>query len=344
MRDINKIGINKKYLFFFLSLILLGGLVFSDFVFASSCPSKTTVKGTSVTFVGELTDNGGDSATSVWFEYGKTTNYGNKTQEKSLYSPKLYCIDVSGLDSCTTYQYRAVARNSAGASYGNNESFTTTCGDLTLDVFARNLSDNTTFSKQALADPSEIVSFLIKVKAGSSGAKNVNVKDIIPQKMSYQANSLKINGTLSSGDIFSSLNLGDLAGNEEKKITFNAQVAGSESFGFGESNLNDSASVSGEGLSSISDNARVIVAKKAVLGATTVSTGLTNNIFFDSFFIPLIIALGIVWLLKTNIIDFEQWLDKKKKGYRQYKTNKLLQLKIRKIKFNEWLKNANGQK
>jgi len=95
---------------------------------AETCPSNTMVTGTTVVFVGELADMGGDLTTYVWFEYGQTTSYGQKTIERTLTETGFYCITVSGLLPSTTYHYIAAARNSADTSYGEDKTFTTTSG------------------------------------------------------------------------------------------------------------------------------------------------------------------------------------------------------------------------
>ncbi len=123
-----------KVLLFLGIFIGIGTSLFSaNFALAESCPANTTVSGTTVIFVGELTDMGGDLTTSVWFEYGQTMGYGQKTIEKTLTQTGFYCITVTGLSPSTTYHYRAVARNSADTSYGENKTFTTTFG-LSVDI------------------------------------------------------------------------------------------------------------------------------------------------------------------------------------------------------------------
>ncbi|TFB08179.1 hypothetical protein E3V08_05175 [Candidatus Atribacteria bacterium MT.SAG.1] len=103
-------------------------MAIANFALAETCPSNTMVTGTTVVFVGELTDMGGDPITYVWFEYGQTIGYGQKTIEKALPQTGFYCITISGLLPSTTYHYRAVARNSASTSYGEDKSFTTVSG------------------------------------------------------------------------------------------------------------------------------------------------------------------------------------------------------------------------
>jgi hypothetical protein len=67
-----------------------------------------------------------------------------------------------------------------------------------------------------------------------------------------------------------------------------------------------------------------------VLGAATViSTGLTNNPLFDSFFIPLVLALIGLWMYKQGMFtNVTRWLDKTKANA----TNAKLERKINQIR------------
>ena len=51
-----------------------------------------------------------------------------------------------------------------------------------------------------------------------------------------------------------------------------------------------------------------------VLGATSVSTGLTNNFLTDSFFVPLLLIISIIWLWKSGAMyDYLRWIKLKVK-------------------------------
>ncbi|MDI6603178.1 MAG: fibronectin type III domain-containing protein [Patescibacteria group bacterium] len=412
----------KKNIIFSILLALIGVLISVNFALAENCPNITTVNGTTVTFVGEVTDMGGDITVSSWFEYGPTTNYGQTTSEKILTQQGIYCITVSNLSPCTTYHYRAVAKNSAGISYGEDKSFTTACGpqvDIkangsdgpinlsygssanlswtstnansciasgswsgvkgpsgsentgslgygtytytltcsgsagsatdsvkinvkqvlgtqspTIQKKGRNLSDGQAiFSKSIFADPSEILEFQIQVNSGS-GAKNLRIVDVLPDKITFKENTLKIDGVLTSGNIAQGIDLGNLGPNQKKIITFWAVVDSADKFPFGQTNLTNSATLFWNG-DYLSDSARITVSKTAVLGATSAPTGLTDNIFFDSLLLPFFIASILIWLFKSHILKWEEWLDKRKKEYRKFKSEKLLQLKISQIKAKE---------
>jgi Ca2+-binding RTX toxin-like protein len=77
------------------------------------------------------TVNPGGQATTWWFEYGKTTAYGSKTETRSAGNGSAN-VDVSavvaGLTGGTTYHYRLVASNSAGTVRGADGLFTTLQG------------------------------------------------------------------------------------------------------------------------------------------------------------------------------------------------------------------------
>lgn len=333
-----KRAIKKNYIL--LAVLLAGVFAFFDFALAQSCPGLTTVEGTTVTFVGELTDAGGDNVNYVWFEYGQTTSFGQKTTEKALNQAGMYCIVVSGLNPSTTYYYRAAARNSAGTSYGEIKSFTTTTpreiADFSVQKTVRNLSDGTSFVKSVAADPGEVLIFRIAVKAGDNSLTNITVKDTLPIGTTY-IGDLRIDNVAVAGNILTGLNIGSLAAQQEKAITFRVDVADQASFAFGQTELTNTVLVSSDAVSR-SDTAKVFISKTAVAGAATaVVTGLTDNIFFDSFLLPSLITLLIVWLFKSRIIKFEEWLDSRKREYQIYKSKKILKIKIAKAKVKEFL-------
>ena len=65
--------------------------------------------------------------TSVYFQYGRTTNYGNRTpnQTKTGNNYQNVSANISGLSAHTTYHFRIVATNSVGTRYGSDRTFTT---------------------------------------------------------------------------------------------------------------------------------------------------------------------------------------------------------------------------
>lgn len=96
--------------------------------------SATEITGTTATLNGWIETEG--FATSLYFEYGTTTSYGNiiNLENNIGGSVPVYTI-LSNLSSQTTYHFRLVATNNGGTTYGDNMTFTTgfKVGDLHLD-------------------------------------------------------------------------------------------------------------------------------------------------------------------------------------------------------------------
>jgi hypothetical protein len=65
--------------------------------------------------------------TSVYFQYGTTTNYGRTTavQSQTGNTFRNIAANIVGLARNTTYHFRIVATNSVGTRYGNDRTFTT---------------------------------------------------------------------------------------------------------------------------------------------------------------------------------------------------------------------------
>jgi hypothetical protein len=85
----------------------------------------TNVTSSSATLNGTVNPNG--LVTSVYFQYGTTTNYGSTTASVSYTGNTTHSVsaNISDLTASTTYHFRIVATNSAGTRYGRDRAFTT---------------------------------------------------------------------------------------------------------------------------------------------------------------------------------------------------------------------------
>ena len=97
----------------------------------SAAPSATTTEATGVNQAGATlngTDNPNGQATTYYFEYGPTTNYGYETGPVAAGSGKTAqaaTATLGGLPSGATVYYRLVAVNAGGTSLGAGAAFTT---------------------------------------------------------------------------------------------------------------------------------------------------------------------------------------------------------------------------
>ena len=123
---------------FFSVVFLVIGLAIMNFTLAQTCPQNSQASETQATLVGEITDDGGDPNLEVWFQYGTATSYGYESSHFSKSGVGIFCANVYNLHPCTLYHYRAVAKNSANTSYGNDQSFTTKCLPIIVDIKANN--------------------------------------------------------------------------------------------------------------------------------------------------------------------------------------------------------------
>jgi len=79
----------------------------------------------SATLNGSLDPHG--LTTGVYFQYGRTTSYGNRTPNQSETGNNFQNVsaNISGLSAHTTYHFRTVASNTAGTRYGTDRTLTT---------------------------------------------------------------------------------------------------------------------------------------------------------------------------------------------------------------------------
>jgi photosystem II stability/assembly factor-like uncharacterized protein len=90
----------------------------------SSAPVSNIFQNTA-TLNGYITNSGFDYNTVRGFEWGATTGYGTTTIENGLFNTGHLYTNISSLSPNTTYHYRSYTTNSAGTSYGQDQSFTT---------------------------------------------------------------------------------------------------------------------------------------------------------------------------------------------------------------------------
>jgi hypothetical protein len=174
---------------------------------------------------------------------------------------------------------------------------------------------------------------MITIDTNGGDTNNVRVQDTLSSRLTYTGNMIISGSSNYSGDIISGINFNTVRDSDYITITYLARVASVESFGYGTNTETSNTSVSGSNLQyQPNQSASVYVTRTAVLGATTISTGLTNNLLTDSFLLPLLVALAGIWMFKAGMfINLEKWLDNKRKQRNGRKAAKELQTRIEQI-------------
>lgn len=219
--------------------------------------------------------------------------------------------------------FKITCSNSSGLATSEIEiDVTSIPTSFQVSKLVQNVSQGTGYSDAVSANPGDQVSFQIQLTAGNASLQDIIVKDTLPSNIIYLGD-LKIDGISYYTDITSGINTGYLSTNQTKIITFVAKVANANQFYLGTTTLINSVLVYNS-LFATSDTAKVMVYKAMGGGPTNISTGLSNNILFNSFILPLALTLLIVWLFKSHIINFEEWVELRKNKYRAYKARKIL--------------------
>lgn len=135
------------------------------------------------TLNGEVIGNGFD--TQVWFQFGTTTSYGQKTAMQPLTSAARTAFQATlfNLKPHTVYHYRVAAKNSKGTVYGGDNTFTTTNTDPVArnDLFFVNSTKATAVNVLANDDDADgdIVRFAYPFSAGNFGTAKNSGKNIV---------------------------------------------------------------------------------------------------------------------------------------------------------------------
>jgi hypothetical protein len=111
---------------------------------AATTDPASAINGNRATLNATVNPNG--SETSVYFEWGTSTSYGNTTPAQTISvgtSNIVVTANITGLSMNTTYHYRVVALNSGGATTGADVAFTTPPIAITLT----SPSDGSTISR-----------------------------------------------------------------------------------------------------------------------------------------------------------------------------------------------------
>ncbi len=288
--------------------------------------AATNIYDTQVTLNGYISSpspTGGLYGTSeVWFQYGPTTNYGNETIHQIQNTTGTFGQNIINLAPSSVFHFRAVAQTYNNITYGQDLTFVTTgygynsgynyygVGTITTSKKVINLTGgNLNWQASVNANPGDILSFAITLQAGNQDIHNVTIYNVLPANLIYRGN-LTVNSAQNySGNIANGVNVGTISANNICVIAFQAQVAPATSFVYGTTTINILSTITTTETGSQTTSATVIVNNSQVYGATTISTGITNNPITDSFLFPiLLILLGSYLYFSGKVYNFADWL------------------------------------
>jgi uncharacterized repeat protein (TIGR01451 family) len=206
---------------------------------------------------------------------------------------------------------------------------------LAVNKLVKNLSNgDRNFANVANATPGDVMTFMIEVinNEANNSIGPITVRDMLPTGLTFY-NDLKVdNNPIVGGNILNGLNIGSLGPRQKRIIFFNAVVAHSAQFPNGETRLTNTVTAQS---GNASDSASAVVIVRKGQAPTNINTGLTDNILFDSFALPLAFAGLGIYLFRSRILKFEELVDASREGFRNYKAEKLLRNKISSIKSRE---------
>ena len=163
--------------------------------------SASNITTNSATLNGTVDDKG--ISTTAWFQYGTTSgSYSSTSSTQSVSGPHTaVSISINGLSSGTTYYYRIAAQNSAGTTYGNEISFTTSdaskpTGSVNINSGASYTNATTVTLNLSATDNAGITGYYSSTSsttpsASTSGWTSINSTTSYTADVSY---------TVSSGD------------------------------------------------------------------------------------------------------------------------------------------------
>ncbi|MFO8100782.1 MAG: hypothetical protein R6U37_01230 [Dehalococcoidia bacterium] len=88
-------------------------------------PESTSITANTATLRGKVKNLRREDSVEAYFEWGTTTDYGNRTEPQKMEDTGPFESDVSGLESDTTYHFRAVKQGEEHLDYGDDKQFHT---------------------------------------------------------------------------------------------------------------------------------------------------------------------------------------------------------------------------
>jgi len=233
-----------------------------------------------------ITDLGLNQSATVYFQWGTTTNYGNQTMNITQGIAGFFTQTISGLTSNTAYHFRAVIQNNYGTFYGQDQTFISG-----QSINATNVSVQTTYA-----------TYISNFQATLNGSLSGNNLNATTNYVYFQWGTTNSYGNLtpqqSAG--YAQTFFQNIA-NLTPGTTYHYRMAvlgGNYGTIYGQDMTFTTSGTSPAGYVAPVAPVNPVLNNYnggQVLGASTVSTGLTNNFLTDSFFLPLLMIIAGLW-------------------------------------------------
>jgi hypothetical protein len=205
--------------------------------------------------------------------------------------------------------------------------------DISVKKTVKNLTrGDTVWYNSLYAKPGDRLLFRIEIEATGDGeARDIMFKDDFPEELEYEGHLIIDNSSDSRNPSTHAINVGDLSEDDSMIITFEAEVGTKENFNYGRNDLYNEALVYTTN-DSDTDSCKIMVTRTGVAGsATDVNTGITNRII-DSIILPLLLAIALVWILRSKIVGLDKWLEARRRDLEEYRAQKKLNKEMARLK------------
>lgn len=154
--------------------------------------------------------------------------------------------------------------------------------NLSITKRVRNATKNEGIWQESTnANPGDRIVFEIRVRTTNTNANsyayNVTAWDNLPYNMTYNSGSTRVDGNYTGDGIVSGgIFLGNLSGNQEKIILFEATVQSGSGFYYSTNTLTNTAYAKADNLGQVSDTAQIVVSGQGQ--ATIISSSLQKTV------------------------------------------------------------------
>ncbi|HNW96483.1 MAG TPA: hypothetical protein PLQ44_02415 [Candidatus Paceibacterota bacterium] len=138
--------------------------------------------------------------------------------------------------------------------------------EMSLDASARNVTKNTSLTRNLEANPGDVIEFrLATVATGEGAVSAAKIVDSLPSALTYVAGSTKVDGvSAADGVVGRGISLGNLERNNSRVVTFSAKVSDSYDYSIGENYFQNIGKVSASNVSAITDYFDIKIIREAI--------------------------------------------------------------------------------